>query len=256
MEVLNMTSERIITILIPFPKELDVNGDFGNIQTIQRRLTWYGYTPKVVVWQGGELPTGIDIMLTGGGMDSGLKAVYPHFTEHRDDFKAMAADGVAMLLVGGMYQMFGRSFMLDGNKLEGLGLLDVTSGKAPEKYDGNIVAQSSRFGEVVGYEIHETVTKLGPTATPLCETVTKGTGNNADDHNEGVIAGTLIGTYMNGPILPKNPAVADYLIEDAAKHRYGSFEPTAKPEDFPVAAFIDKARKVAASRPIMQAARI
>ena len=118
---------------------------------------------------------------------------------------------------------------------------------------GNLVEHSDEFGDVIGYENHSGQTFLREGTLPLGLVDHDGTGNNGEDHTEGARVGNVIGTYMHGSLLPKNPAVADFLIRAAVTRRYGEFEPDQSSEQmFELArldALADKARKVAAARP-------
>ncbi|MBT1174833.1 glutamine amidotransferase [Bifidobacterium sp. LC6] len=243
------SQNRPIDVLLLYPKELNIYGDYGNTQVIRRRLEWYGYEPNLIIYEGGDLPENIDMVLGGGGQDSGLKAIYPDLKSKEDQFKALAEAEVPMLTISGLYQMFGKSFPLGGETLEGLGLLDVTTKEGAEKFDGNVFAESEQFGTIIGYEIHENLSFVGEGSKPLAEKVTKGTSNNTIDTTEGAINHHVIGTYLYGPLLPKNPAIADFLIKAACVHRYGAFEPAIQPANLPVAKLTEEARKVALTRP-------
>src|SRR5699024_4514594 len=115
---------------------------------------------------------------------------------------------------------FGHSFEpLEGPRLEGVGLLDVTTVGTEKRLIGNTVIQSPQFGEVIGYENHSGQTYLGPEARPLGQ-VTTGEGNNERDDHEGARQHNIIGTYLHGALLPKNPALADFLIGTAVQRQY------------------------------------
>ena len=238
-------SRPTLDVLHLYPRDMNIYGDWGNVLTIKRRLEWRGYDAHLMSYDPGDpFPAGADIVIGGGGQDSGQDRVHEDLLGISDRLREMAADGVAMLMVCGMFQLFGRSFVTSQERvLEGIGLFDMQTRAGPQRLIGNIVLSSERFGTVVGYENHSGRTVLGPGVRPL-GTVVKGAGNNGDDGAEGAMAHNVIGTYLHGPLLPKNPAVADFLIERAAVRRYGHLEGT--PPDDSLAAL---AREVATARP-------
>jgi lipid II isoglutaminyl synthase (glutamine-hydrolysing) len=235
----------IITILQLYPRDMNIYGDQGNVQVLLRRLEWYGYTPELIEYNVGDsLPEQPDIIIGGGGQDSGQEKIHADLLKIGPTLKQWADDGVPMLVVCGLYQLFGHSFKtLNNVVLDGVSILDVTTYGTNERLIGNIVTHSDSFGEIIGYENHSGQTFLGPKATPFA-TVLRGAGNNSKDGHEGALYKNVIGTYLHGSILPKNPKVADFLIKTAAKRRYGSFS-----HDLIDDMFADLARQVARERP-------
>jgi len=130
-----------------------------------------------------------------------------------------------------------------GDELTGIGVLDVETRGGDERMIGNIVLESDDFGEIIGYENHSGDTVLGPGSRPLGR-VRQGAGNNPRDGVEGARTGNVIGSYLHGSLLPKNPAIGDFLIGEAARRRYGSFEPRAG-----VDGTAERARAAAKRRP-------
>jgi CobQ-like glutamine amidotransferase family enzyme len=130
-----------------------------------------------------------------------------------------------MVMICGMYQMFGHAFIThDGVELPGLGILDVTTRGQSTRMIGGIVLDTE-FGQVVGFENHSGATVLGAGQAPFGRVVV-GHGNNGTDGTEGARTHNVIGSYLHGPILPANPAVADALIAAAAELATGRpFEP-------------------------------
>lgn len=213
-----------IVILHLYPRDMNIYGDNGNVLVLKRRLEWYGYSPVVLPHNPGDkLPAVVDIIIGGGGQDSGQEKVYEDLQIIGPKLKEWAIQGVPMLMVCGLYQLFGHYFKtLSGSTLSGVGILDVTTKGSNERLIGNIVSESPEFGEIIGYENHSGQTTLGPNAKPLA-TVIKGAGNNSQDGHEGARFNNVIGTYLHGAILPKNPQIADFLIRIAAEKRYGDF---------------------------------
>ena len=137
----------------------------------------------------------------------------------------MAADGLPMLMICGMYQLFGNAFItVDGKTLPGLGILDVTTQGGATRMIGPVVLDTA-YGSVVGYENHSGATTLGSGQEAFGKVVA-GFGNNGQDAMEGAQTGNVIGSYLHGPILPASPALADHLIALAAERATGRpFEP-------------------------------
>lgn len=234
-----------IRILQLYPRDMNIYGDWGNVLTLKRRIEWHGYGVQIIDYNvGDEFPTEIDMIIGGGGQDSGQARIHQDLLAIGGTLKDLAVDNVPMLMVCGLYQLFGHEFrMSDGSTLAGIGLLDVTTNASTKRMIGNIVTSSPEFGELVGYENHSGQTMLGKDAKPLA-TVIKGDGNNGSDRTEGARYQNVIGTYLHGSLLPKNPAVADWLIARAAERAFGAFHPRALDNSL-----AEKARAVAMNRP-------
>jgi CobQ-like glutamine amidotransferase family enzyme len=165
----------------------------------------------------------------------------------------LADRGTPMLVVCGLYQLFGKYFeTLDGYRIPGIGIFDAITVGRKQRLIGNIVEDSSDFGAIIGYENHSGQTFLRGGTQPLAE-VSRGEGNNLDDSTEGARMNNVIGTYLHGSLLPKNPDIADFLIHRATELRYGAFEPVVTKEQGSELAMLDRfsnsARKVARARP-------
>ncbi len=237
--------QKSITILHLYPKEMNVYGDHGNVQVLAKRLEWYGYTPHVIAYEIGDtLPDEVDIVIGGGGQDSGQEKIHADLMKIGSQLKAWAETGVPMLMVCGLYQLFGRFFKtLEGKNLEGICVLDIETRGTTERLIGNITTHSDEFGDIIGYENHSGQTYLGDDVTPLAAVI-KGAGNNAGEGHEGARYKNVIGTYLHGSILPKNPALADFLIRTAVERRYGDFKANVIDDHF-----ADLARVIARARP-------
>lgn len=234
-----------VIILQLYPRDMNIYGDHGNVQVLLKRLTWYGYEPTLVTYNvGDKLPKTADIIIGGGGQDSGQEKIHADLLKIGPTLKTWADAGTPMLMVCGLYQLFGHFFQtLSGKNLEGIGVLDVKTYGTTERLIGNIVTNSELFGDIIGYENHSGQTYLGNDVTPLANVVL-GAGNNAQDGHEGARYKNVIGTYLHGSILPKNPALADFLIKTAVKRKYGEFS-----NDLVDDLFADLAREVARTRP-------
>lgn len=213
-----------ITVLQLYPKDMNIYGDYGNLLVIQRRLEWYGYKANVIHYNvGDDFPENVDIVIGGGGQDSGQEIIHEDLIKIGPQLHELAEKNVPMLLVCGLYQLFGNFFKtLNGTTLTGIGILDIETHGSNERLIGNIVTHSDEFGDIVGYENHSGQTFLGKDTEPFA-TVIKGAGNNGKDSHEGARYKNVIGTYLHGSILPKNPKLADFLIHTAVTTKYGDF---------------------------------
>jgi CobQ-like glutamine amidotransferase family enzyme len=236
-------NELIIASL--YPRDMNIYGDRGNVLSLARRARAQGFEPRVVeVNPGDVMPEHVDMVLGGGGQDSGQGRVAKDLAQRQAVIRDLALDGTPMLMVCGLYQLFGHRFITHtGDELIGIGVLDVETRGGAERMIGNIVLNSDEFGEVIGYENHSGDTTLGPGSRPLGRVV-QGAGNNPRDGVEGARSENVIGTYLHGSLLPKNPALSDFLIGVAAKRRYGSFTPLAGEDET-----VRRARESAKRRP-------
>lgn len=221
-----------LTILSLYPRDMNIYGDRGNVLALTRRARAHGFVPRVVeVNPGDEWPDQFDIVIGGGGQDSGQARVAKDLLTRGPEVRRAADAGVPMLAVCGLFQLFGHRFVTHvGEELIGIGVLDVETRGGGTRMIGNVVLESDDFGEIVGYENHSGDTRLGADSKPLGRVV-QGDGNNPEDGVEGARTGNVIGTYLHGSLLPKNPMISDFLIGEAARHRYGSFEPAAGPDE-------------------------
>ena len=236
---------KTLHILQLYPRDMNIYGDWGNTLTLQRRAEWHGYQVVLHSYNpGDEWPSEVDLIVGGGGQDSGQSIIQDDLLAIGDRLQQLADDDVPMLMICGLYQLFGKFFRTkDGATIRGIGLLDIETHAGPERLIGNITTSSPDFGQIVGYENHSGLTYLGSDVQPL-GTVTRGAGNNGQDGIEGARYRNVIGTYLHGSLLPKNPAIADWLIEQAATRRYGNFEPTVIDDRFAL-----QARTIALKRP-------
>lgn len=243
-----MSTPNTINILQLYPKDMNIYGDTGNLITICKRLEKNGYKANVISYNvGDKLPDSVDMVIGGGGQDSGQLKIHSDLISISDNLKRWANDGVPMLVVCGLYQLFGESFKLaSGDTLGGVGIFKTKTVATPERLIGNIVTESSEFGKIIGYENHSGQTYLDENSIALAS-VLKGAGNNLSDAHEGARYKNVIGTYLHGSLLPKNPKIADFLIKEALEYKFNlsDEEITLNFDD----SLADKARKVAESRP-------
>ncbi|MFZ1258807.1 MAG: glutamine amidotransferase [Candidatus Saccharimonas sp.] len=235
-----------ITIVQLYPNDMNIYGDWGNTLTLLQRTKWHGYQPLLINYNvGDEFPTHPDIIVGGGGQDSGQAKISKDLLALGPTLKNLADNGTPMLMICGLYQQFGHFFKTkDGHTLPGIGVLDIETRAGNERLIGNIITESPDFGTIIGYENHSGLTTLGSNAAPL-GTIIKGAGNNGQDSTEGARYKQVIGSYLHGSLLPKNPKIADYLISQACERAFGSFAPTHTIDD----QFAHHARAVHSKRP-------
>ena len=233
-----------LRILHLYPKEMNIYGDWGNVLTILQRAKWHGLETQLVEHHPGKpFPKDIDMIIGGGGQDSGQSVIQEDLLAISDELHRLADDNVPMLMVCGLYQLFGRFFKTaDGIEIPGIGIFKAETHGGPKRLIGNVVTDTP-FGEMVGYENHSGLTLLDDDQ-PALGRIVKGAGNNGEDKTEGAIYKCVFGTYLHGSLLPKNPDFADALVEAAALRKYGKFEPNIVDDRFAHAA-----RAVAKRRP-------
>jgi len=234
-----------LRILSLYPEDMNIYGDSGNIAALVHRIKLHGLACEVLAYNIGDVfPTEIDMIIGGGGQDSGQDRVQTDLQKIAGTIKTLAVDDLPMLVICGLYQLFGHEFITNDDRLiKGVGLFDITTKAGPERLIGNIVTSSDEFGELIGYENHSGLTTFGPKAQPLARVI-KGAGNNGHDRSEGVRYRNAIGTYVHGPLLPKNPRLTDWLIARAAERAFGAFEPATIDDSL-----IESTRKIARERP-------
>jgi CobQ-like glutamine amidotransferase family enzyme len=232
---------------------MDVYADRGNLIALRQRCRAHGVALEVTsVGLGDPLPAEADLILIGGGQDAEQRRVAPDLLARGERLRAWVDEGTAALAICGGFQLFGHAYRTsEGEELPGIGVFDVTTVAPPpgwERCIGDVLADSNLegVGEVVGFENHGGRTYLGPGARAFAR-VRFGHGNNGDDASEGAVRGEAIGTYLHGPVLPKNPALADRLIFAALRHRYGSHA-TLAPDDDPWAVRAHEAAAAVARR--------
>ncbi|MDE8668880.1 glutamine amidotransferase [Pseudarthrobacter sp. H3Y2-7] len=238
-------SKGALRVLQLYPRDMNIYGDWGNALVLKRRISWHGYTPELLEYNvGDDFPAEVDLILGGGGQDSGQLIIQDDLQSRGPLLKDLAEDGSPMLVICGLYQLFGRFFKTHlGTIIPGIGILDVETHGTDERLIGNVRVDSDEFGEILGYENHSGQTTLGPGVRPL-GTTAKGTGNNSSDGHEGARYKNVVASYLHGSLLPKNPAIADFLIRTAAERKFGTFEPGTPDDRFAVLA-----REHAARRP-------
>ncbi len=207
---------RPIKILHLYPDRMNIYGDFGNIICLQKRMEWrsilFEYHTRSI---GEEINETYDIIFMGGGQDKGQLAVAQDLQLKSRVLHDHMKRDVPILAICGAYQLFGKYFITaEGEEIPGIGLFNAVTKATKHRMIGNITIQSEVFGKLVGFENHSGETELLEGVTALGKVI-KGYGNAFDSKKEGILQGNAIGTYLHGSFLPKNPRVADFIIEKA-----------------------------------------
>jgi CobQ-like glutamine amidotransferase family enzyme len=205
-----------------YPDLMNIYADRGNLLLLERRCRWRGLEFELLRSELGESldPEAADLFYLGGGQDGDQKRCAHDLVEHKREALAQAAArGAIVLGVCGGYQLLGHSYELPEETLPGIGLIDARTLREPgPRLIGNVAIEvelaPGRRQVLAGFENHGGRTYVGGGSRPLGR-VLKGHGNNGKDGHEGVRDGTVLGTYMHGPLLPKNVWLADWLIETA-----------------------------------------
>jgi CobQ-like glutamine amidotransferase family enzyme len=212
---------RALRVCALYPDLMNIYADRGNLLVLERRCAWRGIGFALSSSGLGEPldPDAHDLFYLGGGQDRDQRLCAEDLiATKRDSLHAAAARGAVILGVCGGYQLLGHSYALDDEEIPGVGLLDVHTVRDPgPRLIGNIAIEVSLDGDdtstrvLAGFENHGGRTHLGEDAQPLGR-VLKGHGNDGRSGCEGARCGNTIGTYLHGPLLPKNVWFADWLI--------------------------------------------
>ncbi len=220
-------AEPVLRVCALYPDLMNIYADRGNITVLERRCAWRGLGFSLTGVGVGENvdPDAHDLFYMGGGQDRDQALCARDLAERkRDALHAAAARGAVVFAVCGGYQLLGHGYELAGERLPGVGLVDLdTRREDGPRLLGNIAIAldlpGGRPARLAGFENHAGRTYLGEGVAPLGR-VLSGNGNNGADGTEGVCGGphgTVIGTYMHGPLLPKNTAFADWLVMRALR---------------------------------------
>ena len=209
-----------LNILYLYPDILELYGDFGNIQVLKYRLEKHGIKVNITPYSiGDNAPdfTKFDLVFSGGGADQEQGILAEDLLKYKDNIKESVNNGVFFLLICGSYQLFGKYYKgVEGNVIPGLEVFDYyteTLEDRKKRCIGNIVINATLNGKetkIIGFENHG-----GQTFnidTPLGDVI-YGNGNKFGDTKEGFMQKNVIATYLHGPLLSKNPELADYIIK-------------------------------------------
>lgn len=214
-----------------YPAFLNIYADRGNIAVLARRAALRGHTLAVQeVSLGDPLPPGrFDLLYVGGGQDREQTMVAPDLAARGDTIREAVDAGVALLAVCGGYQLLGRGYRgRDGGLLPGAGLFPLETVAGERRMIGDVLLECELEDgvttTVAGFENHAGRTLLDPGARPLGRVVA-GYGNDGESGYEGCRVRRALGTYLHGPLLPRNPRLADTLLSWALAHATGDAEP-------------------------------
>lgn len=215
-----------------YPDLLNLYGDRGNILALMRRAEWRGITVEIrEVGLGDEVDfRSLDLVFIGGGQDREQALIAGDLAGAKGrGLREAVEDGLPLLAVCGGYQLLGRYYRTgDGRELPGAGVFDLVTEAGDRRIIGNVVIETDLWDDppwtVVGFENHSGRTFLSPACRPLGR-VQVGGGNNGEDGGEGAVYRHAVGTYLHGPVLPKNPRLADWLLRRAVERRYGGAVP-------------------------------
>ena len=214
-----------ITIGHLYPDLLNLYGDHGNIACLMQRCIWKGIEAETIEFNTGDVIdfSKLDIVLLGGGSDREQAIVCKNLLEIQSQFKEYVEDDGVVIAVCGGYQLLGKYYKTDDGMIEGLNLVDIYTEQEEGRLIDNIVLESPLADmPVVGFENHGGRTYINGNQ-PFGK-VLYGSGNDGKSGYEGVIYKNVIGTYLHGPLLPKNPQICDYLIQKALERKYGSVQ--------------------------------
>ena len=210
-----------------YPEYLNIYADRGNIAVLERRAAWRGHELDVrPVSIGDPLPAGADLLYVGGGQDREQALVAQDIAARADELSAAIDAGAAALAVCVGYQLLGRSYRdVAGDELPGAGLLPLHTVAGERRMIGDVLLECELEPGVrqtlAGFENHAGRTLLDPGAMPLGRVV-HGFGNDGTSGFEGCRAGRVVGTYLHGPLLPRNPWLADWLLGQALGRQAGA----------------------------------
>lgn len=214
-----------------YPTLMNLYGDRGNVQTLALRCRWRGIDLAITEFGIGEQVdlTDFDLAFFGGGQDKEQQKISQDLvTVKAANLRSAVEDGLVTLTVCGGFQLFGEYYRpLDGTVLQGISVFDARTEGGKWRAIGNVLIQAElkdgTSPTLIGFENHSGRTILGSGCRPLGK-ILNGFGNNGKDDTEGARYRNCFGTYLHGPLLPKNPVLADYLIELAIERRYGKGE--------------------------------
>ncbi|MCL6636682.1 MAG: glutamine amidotransferase [Alicyclobacillus sp.] len=209
---------RSLRIAHLYPDLLNLYADRGNIRTLVQRCRWRGLAVEVTAVPAGDVPRlhEYDLVLLGGGSDREQQLVGQTLRRYQAEWRAAVAAGLPLLAICGGYQLLGEYYELpSGERVPGLELLEMTTVAKSPRLIGNIAIASAKCGTIVGFENHGGRTYH---RHPPLGRVLRGHGNNASDGTEGVRWLNVFGTYIHGPLLPKNPRLADQLLRTALRY--------------------------------------
>ena len=217
-----------LTIAALLPGLQNTNGDAENAAVLARRAEWAGLDARVVrVDSRDDLPERVDAIVLGSGSDASLEASRDILLTMHDELRTWSTEGVPILAVGTGWELLSWGVeQADGSSIEGLGILPGRAVPRSGRVTGDLVVASPRFGLLVGFENHAR-DYVGAEGSHAADG-RAGSGNGRDSSQEGVVMGAVIGTHLHGPVLAKNPAFADHLLDLMAERAGLEYTPGAR----------------------------
>lgn len=211
-------SDSTVRIGLVLPDVMGTYGDGGNALVLRQRLRMRGHDAEVIeIGLSDPVPESLDIYTLGGAEDAAQRLATRHLQRY-PGLQQAAGRGAPVLAICAAIQVLGHWYETSsGERVDGVGLLDVTTAPQEVRSIGEIVTQPVAYGltqPLTGFENHRGGTTLGPDATGLGR-VSRGVGNGVGDGLEGAVQGSVIGTYLHGPVLARNPELADQLLARA-----------------------------------------
>jgi lipid II isoglutaminyl synthase (glutamine-hydrolysing) len=216
----------LIRIAHLYSSLLNVAGDGGNLSAIERRAGWRGIATEIVAVEVDETPdlAAFDMIFIQGGQDVEMAVAADDLQRKAASLREAADGGVVIFAVCAGLQLLGHRYIpSSGAAIAGIGLLDLETRAGPRRFMQHAACDvriGGRTETVVGFENHSGLTELGRDVRPF-GTVLAGAGNNGVDGTEGAIRDNVYATYLHGPVLPKNPWLADHLIQIALERKVG-----------------------------------
>ena len=239
-----MMAENVLRVGHLYPRLMNLYGDRGNIIALRHRAALRGIRVEVT-----QLTPGVPVdrgrfhlFFFGGGQDAEQSIIYRDFVDVKGAaLREELSSGAACLAVCGGYQLLGKWYEVKGGtRIDGIGFLDAVTRAGSWRAIGNILIRSTLGGrdvEMAGFENHGGRTFLGEGLRPLGKVIAGG-GNNGEDGGEGVLFKNTAGTYLHGPVLPKNPVLTDFLIERGMRREDSAFQLADAPSVFEERAFL------------------
>lgn len=210
-----------LTIGHLYPELLNLYGDRGNIITLQKRAQWRNIEVEIKEFKLSDKINfaDLDIVFLGGGSDKEQLLVSKKLSKIKSSLSGYVSDDGVIMAVCGGFQILGHYYKQKGELIDGLGILDIFTESENNRLIGNVIIKTELFSRpIVGFENHGGRTYLG--SCPPLGKVICGYGNNGKDGMEGAIYKNVIGTYLHGPLLPKNPHLCDYILQKALERKY------------------------------------
>ncbi len=209
-----MTRESSVRVGLVYPELLGTYGDRGNAVVLVQRCRWRGIPAELVeVAAGAPVPDSLDVYLMGGGEDDPQHLAAAGLRASRAGIERAIGSGAAVLAVCAGFQLVGHRYeAADGSVLEGIGLVDAVTRAGRNRLIGEVIVEPALpLPTLTGFENHAGRTTLGPGVAPLGRVIAGG-GNGDGSGTDGAYVGRVIGTYLHGPVLPRNPALADLIL--------------------------------------------